>query len=67
VYGSNSTHPNFDGWTANQLASQPDAPQSATIDLAGGSYQYYLIWFTRLPAAQDGDYQDGIAEATLRS
>jgi serine/threonine protein kinase len=68
VYGSDSVPSSFDEWTANRLAALPDAQQSATLDFAGdASYQYYLVWFTRLPAAPDGDFQDGIAEATLRS
>jgi hypothetical protein len=58
----------FDEWTAHRLASLPDAQRNQTVDLTGdGSYQYYLIWFTRLPAAQDHGYQDGIVEASLRS
>src|SRR6266536_2547941 len=67
VYGSDSVPSSFDGWTANRLASRPDAPQRSTLDFSGdASYRYYLIWFTQLPAG-DGGYQDGIAEATLRS
>lgn len=68
VYGSDSVPSSFDEWTANRLASRPDAPQDSTIDLSGDqSFRYYLIWFTRLPPAPDGDFQDGVAEATLRS
>jgi eukaryotic-like serine/threonine-protein kinase len=67
VYGSESLPTNFEEWTAHPLASLSDAPRDSTLDLAGdGSYQYYLIWFTRLPAVTDG-YKDGIAEATLKS
>jgi serine/threonine protein kinase len=68
VYGSDSVPSNFEGWTGHQLAIQPDAPQNATIDFNGeASYRYYLVWFTRLPPVPGGDFQDGIAEATLRS
>jgi serine/threonine protein kinase len=67
VYGSDSRPSSFDAWTEHRLARRPDAPEHATIDFAGdASYRYYLIWFTQLPAAPGG-YQDGIAEATLRS
>jgi eukaryotic-like serine/threonine-protein kinase len=67
VYGSNSVPTSFDEWTTHKLATNSDAPQDSTLDFAGnGSYQYYLIWFTRLPAVPGG-YKDGIAEATLRS
>jgi serine/threonine-protein kinase len=68
VYGSDSAPSSFEEWTGHRLAIRPDAPQDATIDFAGdASYRYYLVWFTRLPAAPGGDFQDGIAEATLRS
>jgi serine/threonine protein kinase len=68
VYGSDSVPSSFDEWTAHRLAILPDAQRSSTLDFAGdASYQHYLVWFTRLPAAPDGDFQDGIAEATLRS
>jgi serine/threonine-protein kinase len=68
VYGSDAVPSSFDEWTAHRLASLPDAQRNQTVDLTGdGSYQYYLIWFTRLAAAQDHGYQDGIAEASLRS
>jgi eukaryotic-like serine/threonine-protein kinase len=68
VYGSDSAPSSFDAWSAHRLANQPDVPRNATIDFAGdASYQYYLIWFTQLPASPDGGgFQDGIAEATLR-
>jgi serine/threonine protein kinase len=68
VYGSNSVPPNFEGWSGNKLATRPDAPKDATIDFNGdASYQYYLVWFTRLPPVSRSEFQDGIAEATLRS
>lgn len=68
VYGSDSVHSDFEGWTAHRLGGLSDAPQDASIDLTGdASYRYYLVWFTQLPAAPDGGYQDGIAEASLRS
>jgi hypothetical protein len=68
VYGSDSVPESFDGWTQPPLARLPDASQDATLDFAGdASYQYYLVWFTRLASDPDGGFQDGIAEATLRS
>jgi serine/threonine protein kinase len=68
VYGSDSVPSSFDGWAAHRLASQSDAQKDSTIGLSGDqSFQYYLIWFTRLPPAPDGDFQEGVAEATLRS
>jgi eukaryotic-like serine/threonine-protein kinase len=68
VYGSDTVPPSFEGWTAHRLGVRPDAPRNATIDFAGdASYRYYLVWFTRLPQAPSGDFQEGIAEATLRS
>ncbi len=68
VYGSDSVPDSFDGGTQHRLASLPDASRDATLDFAGdASYQYYLVWFTRLPSDPDGGFQDGIAEATLRS
>jgi hypothetical protein len=68
VYGSDSVPPSFQGWTPHTLAVQSDAQRDATIELNGnGSYRYYLIWFTRLPQAQGGDFREGIVEATLRS
>jgi serine/threonine-protein kinase len=68
VYGSDSVPTSFDQW-GTRLASQPDAPKSFSVDLSDGTnYQYYLVWFTKLPPAPDGQqFQDGIAEATLRS
>jgi serine/threonine protein kinase len=66
VYGADTVPPSFDQWT--RLASKPGAPKSLTVDLSdGATYQYYLVWFTQLPPARDGGFQDGIAEATLRS
>ena len=68
VYGSDSVPPSFDGWTAHRLAVRPDAQKDSTIDFSGDqSFQYYLIWFTRLAPAPDGGFQEGVAEATLRS
>jgi len=68
VYGSDSVPSSFDGWADHRLASVPDAQKDSTIDFSGNqSFQYYLIWFTRLPPAPDGNFQDGVAEATLRS
>jgi eukaryotic-like serine/threonine-protein kinase len=67
IYGSDSMPESFDGSTQHQLARLPDASRDATLDFAGdASYQYYLVWFTRLPSDPDGGFQDGIAEATLR-
>ena len=67
VYGSDSVPTSFDQW-GTQLASRPDAPKSFSFDLSDGTnYRYYLVWFTKLPPAPDGQFQDGIAEATLRS
>src|SRR5262249_32619845 len=67
VYGSDSVPTGFDQWT--QLGSRSDAPKSFSVDLSDGTnYRYYLVWFTKLPPAPDGNqFQDGIAEATLRS
>jgi serine/threonine-protein kinase len=66
VYGSDTVPSSFDQWRG--LASRSETPKSLSVDLPGGAaYQYYLVWFTKLPPAPDGQYQDGIAEATLRS
>jgi eukaryotic-like serine/threonine-protein kinase len=72
VYGAADAIPaSFDGWTANgggKLGSKSEAGQNVKISLSGSSsYRYYLIWFTRLPHAPDGNFQDGIAGASLRS
>jgi len=66
VYGANTQAPNLDGWTPNRLGGMSGAPRDVSIDLSGASYRYYLVWFTRLPPAPDGQYQGGIAEASLR-
>ena len=67
VYGADSVPSSFDEWT-DRLGSVSGAPRNATIRLSGDArYRYYLIWFTKLPAAPEGGYQDGIAEASLKS
>jgi eukaryotic-like serine/threonine-protein kinase len=69
VYGAADQIPSsLDGWKAHKLGDKSQAGQNVTISLSGSdSYRYYLIWFTQLPPAPDGDFQDGIAEASLRS
>jgi eukaryotic-like serine/threonine-protein kinase len=68
VYGSDSVPTSLDQW-GTRLASRPGAPNRFSVDLPEGTdYRYYLVWFTKLPPAPDGhQFQDGIAEATLRS
>jgi hypothetical protein len=68
VYGTDSVPTSFDQW-GTRLASRSDAPKNFSVDLSDGTnYQYYLVWFTKLPPAPDGhQFQDGIAEAILRS
>jgi serine/threonine-protein kinase len=68
VYGSDTVPSSFDQWT--RLGTRSNTPRSLSVGLSdGATYQYYLVWFTKLPPAPDGQgqYQDGIAEATLRS
>jgi eukaryotic-like serine/threonine-protein kinase len=69
VYGAADLPPSdFNGWADNKLGGKNDAGQSVKISLSGGdSHRFYLIWFTKLPHASDGNFQAGIAEATLRS
>ena len=69
VYGAADSLPSsFEGWTSNKLGGKSDARQSVKISLSGNdSYRYYLVWFTQLPPAPDGDFQEGIAEASLKS
>jgi len=69
VYGAADSPPsNFEGWAANRLGSRNGAPQNVKISLSGSDgSRYYLIWFTQLPPAPDGDFQEGIAEASLKS
>jgi eukaryotic-like serine/threonine-protein kinase len=69
VYGAAAEAPSdFEGWAANKLGDTNDARQSVELSLSGsGSYRYYLIWFTKLPPASDGGYQQGVAEASLKS
>jgi len=69
VYGAAETPPSsLDGWTANKLGDKSGAGQNVKVSLSGNdSYRYYLIWFTQLPPAPDGNFQDGIAEASLKS
>jgi serine/threonine protein kinase len=69
VYGAADSLPSsFDGWASSKLGDKSKAGQSAKVSLSGNdSYRYYLIWFTQLPPAPDGDFQDGIAEASLKS
>jgi hypothetical protein len=69
IYGAGETLPSsFDGWVGNKLAARNQAGQTVRVSLSGSdSYRYYLIWFTQLPPAPDGDFQDGIAEASLKS
>src|SRR6266536_764498 len=67
VYGADTQPPGLDGWTVNQLGVASGARRDVSVDLSGGSYRYYLVWFTRLPPAPGGGgYQGGIAEASLR-
>ena len=71
VYGATGDGGSFptslsDGWT--RLGSSTGTRQQTNLQLSGsGSYQYYLVWFTSLPAAGDGRFQAGIAEASLRA
>ncbi|HZD00231.1 MAG TPA: protein kinase [Actinomycetes bacterium] len=69
VYGAGDSLPSsFDGWAANKLGAEDQAGQNVKVSLSGSdSYRYYLVWFTHLPPAPDGDFQDGIAEASLTS
>jgi hypothetical protein len=69
VYGAaDELPPSFDDWAANKLGDKNGAGQSIKVSLSGNdSYRYYLIWFTQLPPAPDGAFQDGIAEASLKS
>jgi serine/threonine protein kinase len=69
VYGAGDSLPsNFDGWADNKLGAKRQAGQNVKVSLSGNdSYRYFLIWFTHLPPAPDGDFQNGIAEATLKS
>jgi serine/threonine protein kinase len=69
VYGADDPLPSsFDGWAANKLGAQDPAGQNVSMSLSGGNgYRYFLVWFTHLPPAPDGRFQDGIAEASLRS
>lgn len=70
VYGASGAAPPAGfpgGWT--RLGSVSGAKQQTNLQLSGGgSYQYYLVWFTSpLPPAPGGGFQAGIAEASLRS
>jgi serine/threonine-protein kinase len=70
VYGASGANPPSGfpgGWT--RLGSITGAKQQTSLRLGGGgSYQYYLVWFTSpLPPGAGGGFQAGIAEASLRS
>jgi eukaryotic-like serine/threonine-protein kinase len=52
------------GWT--EITSEEDAGQESRVELEGGPYRYYLIWFTSLPPVEGG-YRIEVAEAALRS
>jgi eukaryotic-like serine/threonine-protein kinase len=69
IYGAaDAPPPNLAGWQGNKLGDASNADQSLRISLSGNdSYRYYLVWFTELPPAPDGNFQEGIAEAGLRS
>jgi hypothetical protein len=76
VYGADGPSPPSLGpdkstdW--KQLGQVKDA-SSTDVDVSLGgddhAYQYYLVWFTRLPSSAGGDnpYKDGIREAVLGS
>jgi eukaryotic-like serine/threonine-protein kinase len=69
VYGATDAPPSdLAGWQDHKLGDASNADRSVKISLSGNdSYRYYLVWFTELPPAPDGKFQEGIAEAGLRS
>ncbi|HZD68775.1 MAG TPA: protein kinase [Actinomycetes bacterium] len=68
VYGAADAPPSdFEGWSKLGGKSGTDQ-RNVKISLSDSdSYRYYLVWFTQLPPAPDGQFQEGIAEAGLKS
>jgi len=70
VYGANEEAGQYpadleSGW--KRLTATDGRERSGSIQLRGGPYRYYLVWFTKLPRDSDGKFRDGIVEAILRS
>ena len=55
------TAENISGWTSVSNPTSVGSKGSITIDTKGQSYQYYLVWITKLPPGGKA----GIAELKL--
>jgi hypothetical protein len=58
---SGAVPPNLDGWTSVSSLTSVGSRAQIQIETQGKSYQYYLLWITKLPPGG----QAGIAELKL--
>lgn len=64
---SNGSNPPTDLNALKPVATKADAGDNVTLRLsAPTSARYWVVWFTKLPAA-DGGYRGGVAEMTFES
>jgi hypothetical protein len=64
IYAADERAGSLDGWTRVARSAQLD--ESNTLELDSGSYRYYLVWFTELPAVS-GTYRAEVQEVRLRT
>jgi hypothetical protein len=50
-----------------KVRSEQGAAQEVTVKLPGDAHQFYLIWFTNLPADGDNKFRAGVTEASFTS
>jgi serine/threonine-protein kinase len=64
VYAADQEEEDLDGW-GNRIGSVPevDEQQRISLDAAGQSFGYYLLWITLLP---EGEQKAAVSELTLR-
>jgi serine/threonine-protein kinase len=65
LYVSNSVPKTVADWT-RVGSGELDAPRKTfNLDTGTQRFRYYLVWVTRLPAAEGGGFRAAISELTL--
>ena len=66
LYVANSPVPSsVEDWTPVGGGKLTKSPQTFGLDTGGHSFQYYLVWITKLTDGPNGRYSAGISEIRL--